>query len=587
MACSYAPPDSLKDSPAASSGAAGNGHAAARYAMRLRVISFYAACIAVVIGLCIVAAWRGESDWLAIVKAALIITALWSVAAVVYVSRRESRARAQSERHLRAVVETVLDGLITIDGQGMVQSFNPAAVRIFGYEPEEVIGRNVRMLMPEPYHSEHDKYLHNYLATGDARVIGIGREVSGRRKDGSVFPMELGVNEMQVGGRMFVGTVRDISQRKAAEEALRLSEERYELAVMGMSVGLWDWNVETDELYWSKQFREIVGVEDADFNPHYEEFAGRLHPDDRDATLKALAAHLDRRGPFNVTYRLRHNDGSYVWIHACGQAKWDENGKPVRMVGSVNDISARKRLEVERETFVEKLTESNSELERFAYVCSHDLQEPLRMITNFSERLERHLGEAMDDKGRHYMKYVTDGAAQARQLISDVLSYARVDHEAEQLANVDSEKALSGVLRDLSARIEETGAMITHDPLPEVYVQSTHLRQLLQNLVGNALKFCADRPHIHVGAKPEGAMWRFYVRDNGIGIAPEHMEKIFSIFQRLHSRDRYPGTGIGLALCRKLALKYGGRIWVESQPGKGSTFYFTLPSAADRRSEAA
>lgn len=362
------------------------------------------------------------------------------------------RNKTNSDSYLSAVFNTVIDGLITIDQKGTIQRFNLSAEKIFGYSAAEVMGRNVNILMPEPYYSGHDGYLSHYLTTGEKKVIGIGRVVSGRRKNGNVFPMELGINEMSLdGARMFVGTVRDISERK--------------------------------------------------------------------------------------------------------------------------------KLEIERETFIEKLTQSNSELERFAYICSHDLQEPLRMISNFSQRLEKHLGAALDEKGRHYMQYVTDGATQARQLISDVLNYARIDHEPEHLDNIESEKILAGVLRDLNERIEETNALITHDALPEVYMQPVHLRQLLQNLIGNALKFCTETPHIHIGVEQEGLMWRFYVRDNGIGIPQEHMHKIFSIFQRLHSRDRYPGTGIGLALCKKVVQKYSGRIWVESEPGKGSVFYFTLPPA--------
>jgi PAS domain S-box-containing protein len=374
-------------------------------------------------------------------------------------------------------------------------------------------------------------------------------------------------------------------QEKTLE--LALSEERYELAVQGMSMGLWDWNVATGELYWSKKLKEIVGVSERNFTPRHEEFTGRLHPDDKIAVLDAVAAHCERRLPFNVEYRIRCDDGNYVWVNACGQAKWDGAGKAVRMVGSVNTIGERKKLEMEREKLIEKLTQSNADLERFAYVCSHDLQEPLRMIASFAQRLEKHLGDVLDEKGRHYMKYVTDGAVQARSMINDVLEYARVEQAADLLANVEGEAILAGVMRDLSTRIEETGARVTHDPLPAVYLQSTHLRQLLQNLIGNALKFCSQAPHVHVGVQQEGAFWRFCVRDNGIGIAPEHMPKLFSLFQRLHSRERYPGTGIGLALCKKIVQKYGGKIWVESQPGKGSSFFFTLPQAAMQQSEAA
>lgn len=500
----------------------------------------------------------------------------------------QQKGAAPSGDYMQAVMNTVLDGLIIIDHQGIIRNFNPSAEKVFGYEDAEVIGKNVKMLMPEPYHSGHDGYLHNYLTTGDKKVIGIGREVSGRRKDGSVFPMELGVNEMQLdGARMFVGTVRDISARKEAEEALRLSEERYHLAVQGLSVGIWDWDIATNGLYWSPRFREVIQFAENELEDHYDEWESRLHPADREAVVSMLNGHLQKQGPYDAEYRLRRRDGTYAWIHAKGQAVWDAQGNPVRMVGSIEDITWRKHAEVERESMIAKLTESNSELERFAYICSHDLQEPLRMITNFSERLEKYLGTALDDKARHYLKYVTDGAGQARQLIGDVLNYARVDHETERLVNIQSEKTLTGVLRDLSTRIEETGASVTHDPLPEVCMQPTHLRQILQNLVGNALKFCGETPEVHISAIQEGMMWCFSVRDNGIGIAEEHMQKIFSIFQRLHNRERYPGTGIGLALCKKLVQKYGGRIWVESEVGKGSVFYFTLPPAIAKQPQAA
>lgn len=240
------------------------------------------------------------------------------------------------------------------------------------------------------------------------------------------------------------------------------------------------------------------------------------------------------------------------------------------------------------ELSVSKLLESNSELERFAYVCSHDLQEPLRMIGNFTRRLQQHLGDTLDAKGRSYMQFVTEGAARARQLIADVLDYARVEQADAMPVPVDSTQVLKDVLHDLGTSIEERGATVRYDALPVLHMQPTHLRQLLQNLIGNAIKFCKGPPHVQVSAERDGAMWRFAVKDNGIGIAPEHMARMFTIFQRLHHRDEYAGTGIGLAVCKKVVQKYGGSIWVESVPGQGSTFFFTLAAAENAlESEAA
>lgn len=383
-------------------------------------------------------------------------------------------------------------------------------------------------------------------------------------------------------------SISDINrQMQGKTQELALSEERYELVVRGLSVGIWDWNISGNRLYCSPQFRNIMSFSGEELENPYAKWESCLHPEDRQRTLDMLTNHLKQKEPYDVEYRLLRKDNSYVWIHAMGQAVWDIKGNPIRMVGSVEDISWRKKAEEEREKMIAKLTESNSDLERFAYICSHDLQEPLRMIYSFTKLLEKHLGDSLDEQGVRYMHYITGGAAQARQLINDVLNYARVGHETELLTNIESESILANVLGDLSTSIEETGADITHDALPVVYMQPTHLRQLLQNLIGNALKFCTGAPHIHVGVKEDGMFWCFSVRDNGIGIPQEHMHKIFSIFQRLHERDSYPGTGIGLALCKKIVQKYGGNIWVESESGKGSTFFFTLPSIAMQAREAA
>ena len=240
-------------------------------------------------------------------------------------------------------------------------------------------------------------------------------------------------------------------------------------------------------------------------------------------------------------------------------------------------IAELEAVKAQQEELIARLMESNSELERFAYVCSHDLQEPLRAINNYTQRLEIHLSKTLDEQGRHYMLYIRDGASHARKLIRDVLEYARLDQDAKTIESVSGEDILWNVLRDLGDRVTETGARIAHEEMPWLRVEPTHFRQLMQNLISNALKFNDDVPEINISVARDGDFWRFSVRDNGLGIAPEYHEKIFTIFQRLNRRDDYPGSGIGLALCKKLVQKYGGRIWVNSEPGKGSTFHFTLP----------
>jgi PAS domain S-box-containing protein len=232
--------------------------------------------------------------------------------------------------------------------------------------------------------------------------------------------------------------------------------------------------------------------------------------------------------------------------------------------------------ELERQA--RELMRSNAELQQFAYVASHDLQEPLRMISSYTQLIMRRYGDRLDSEAREFMDFVVDGATRMKQLIEDILVYSRVGTRTRELRPVAAEAALAKAVVNLRASIEGTGGAVTHDPLPEVAGDEAQLVQLFQNLIGNALKFKGDSaPRIHVSAQEKPDAWEFAVRDNGIGIDPQYFERIFMVFQRLHSKGEYPGTGIGLAICKKVVDRHGGAIRVESRPGEGSTFLFTLP----------
>jgi light-regulated signal transduction histidine kinase (bacteriophytochrome) len=229
------------------------------------------------------------------------------------------------------------------------------------------------------------------------------------------------------------------------------------------------------------------------------------------------------------------------------------------------------------------LKRSHAELQQFAYTVSHDLQEPLRMVREFMRLLRQRYAGQLDDVAQEYIAYAVDGATRMQEMIQALLLYARVHTQGRELAPTDCEALLAQALSDLQFRIEDVGAQVTHEPLPTVMGDDLQLGRVFQNLLSNALKFqpARQRPHVHISAARQGEMWRLAVRDNGIGIAPQDMENLFQVFSCLHDRKVYAGTGIGLATCRRIIARHGGRIWAESTPGEGSTFYFTLPAVGE------
>jgi len=254
------------------------------------------------------------------------------------------------------------------------------------------------------------------------------------------------------------------------------------------------------------------------------------------------------------------------------------------VTAAIRDITLRKEADAHLVEKVEELNRSNEELEQFAYLASHDLQEPLRMVASYTQLLSRRYKGKLDSDADEFIAFAVDGANRMQRLIQDLLMYSRVDKKGQKLLEISSDGALQKALFNLRGAIEQSGALVTQGPLPEVTADEIQLVQLFQNLIGNAIKYQgAGIPHIHVSATRNGApKWIFSVKDNGLGIDPQFFERIFGMFQRLHKRDEFEGTGMGLAICKKIVERHGGNISVESKPGLGSTFSFTLKSSATK-----
>ncbi len=485
----------------------------------------------------------------------------------------------ESEEDLKrqaAMLNVSNEAIFTWNYNSGILSWNQGAERLYGYTAEEAIGRISYELLNTEFPIELKKFKEILLI----EKMWTG-EITHTTKDGQEIIVEsrFQLIEDNLGRNIVIETNRDITKRKKVENALRKSEARFRSVLTNSIDVVYRFNLQTDHFeYMSPAVKKIYNIEpDVFMEMGNDEIYSRIHPDDRLAMRSALSD-IKKNGEGLIEYRLRGQDDNYRWLSNQLVIVKDKDGKPLYRDGFVRDITKRKEIEKKLEKNIDELKRSNRELEEFAYVASHDLQEPLRMVSSFTQLLEMKYKDILDAEALEYIKYAVDGAKRMQELINDLLIYSRVTSNAKKFEDINLEKVLDEVLFNLEIVIEENEAVIIWESLPNIQADYRQMVQLFQNLIGNALKYRSmETPQVHISAVKENNYWLFSVEDNGIGMEAEYFEQVFQIFRRLHSSDEYEGTGIGLAITKRIIERHGGRIWVESEFGEGSTFYFTIP----------
>jgi PAS domain S-box-containing protein len=492
-------------------------------------------------------------------------------------------ALRESEERFRQTFELAALGLAHVDLDGHFLRVNRSLCEILGFEESELIGLSVKELS----HPEDRDLTDSERRRVRAEKVDAARfEKRYLRKDGSIVWVELVIalaRGADARPLYEIAIFNDITERKHAEAAQRESEARFRSLTDLSSDWYWQQDAQFRLTSMSGQMGERTGLEPSSYlgRKRWDRPALNLTEED----WARHRAQLECHEPFrDFEMQRTAADGKSRWVSLSGEPIFDDDGRFTGYRGVGKDITERKEAEAELrrahnelERKAAELERSNAELGQFAYVASHDLQEPLRMVSSYTQLLVRRYGERFDGDAREFMAYVVDGAARMKQLIEDLLAYSRVGTRGREYHQVAVETSLRRAIGNLRAAIEEAGAAVTYDAMPTLEADDLQLTQLFQNLIGNALKFrSASVPRIHIFSKEKEHEWEFGVQDNGIGIEAQYFERIFMVFQQLHNKGEYPGTGIGLAICKKVVERHGGKVWVESQPGAGTTFHFTL-----------
>jgi PAS domain S-box-containing protein len=476
------------------------------------------------------------------------------------------------------ILESIRDAFFSVNKDWTVTYWNKESENILGKSKDAIVGKNLWEVYPEAIDSDFYRQYHKALETQEIitfeehyLTLNIWFEVT-------VYPSNVGLSVY----------FKDITLRKEADIRLLQANDRFEKVTEATNDAIWDYDVLNNHLFWGKGFYTLFGYKADKTKPSFDLLKSLIHEDDRERIANQVNRYMadSKLKDWFEEFRFLKADGSYAFVIDRATFIRNDEGTVVQVIGAMNDITERKNYENQLlelnesiRQYVSELELTNQELEQFAYIASHDLQEPLRMISSFMDLLKRKYGAHLDDKAHMYIDFATDGAKRMKKIILDLLDYSKAGKSFEVKEKVDLNELQVEYLQLRRKIIAEKSAMITYNNLPQLYTCRAAMTQIFHCLLDNAIKYSkiSTPPNIQIAAIENEKEWEFSIKDNGIGIDPKFFDKIFIIFQRLHNNDQFSGTGIGLSIAKKQVEFLGGKIWLESIPGQGSVFYFTVP----------
>ncbi len=517
------------------------------------------------------------------------ITSLLGVTRDITEQKESQKEIIESEEKRRLIMTGALDAIICIEPNQEITFWNPQAEVLFGWKESEALGQLLpQLIIPEAFRKFHEEGVKNYIQTGNKKVLNRLLELTAVRRNGEVFPIELTVIPIEQGeAKFFCAFIRDISQRKKAEQYILKANERFEKVTEATNDAIWDWDLVNNTFYRSKAIENFFGKnvsKQMDANNFWKD---SFHSEDIARVKNSIDEAISDPTVFRweAEYKVLNEKNELIFVIDRGIITRNEDGKATRMVGAMTNITAQKQLELRLselnhslQQHSSELERSNEELEQFAFIASHDLQEPLRMISSFMDQLKRKYEDRLDEKGLKYIYFATDGAKRMKQIILDLLDFSRAGKLNEELIPIDLNQIVEEYEILRRKIIKEKRVVILKDELPIVKSFRAPIAQAIHCLMDNAIKYSKNGviPQIEIRVSENDVEWIIEVKDNGIGIESIYFNKIFVIFQRLHDKDKYGGTGIGLSIAKKNIESCNGKIWVESAVDIGSSFYFTI-----------